>query len=93
MRGKVVGSVVDFAGSYDEMLGVIKSDAQEVEFDDVNRGDRPVQRIHIFNPTDELLEPVVMHLPSYLHAYGIAFQGSSAPFCRNQFRAGFEETA
>lgn len=69
MRGKVVGSVVDFAGSYDEMLGVIKSDAQEVEFDDVNRGDRPVLRIHIFNPTDELLEPVVMHLPPYLHAF------------------------
>lgn len=69
MRGKVVGSVVDFAGSYDETLGVIKSDAQEVEFDDVNRGDRPVQRIHIFNPTDELLEPVVMHLPPYLHAF------------------------
>lgn len=69
MRGRVVGSVVDFAGSYDEMLGAIKSDAQEVEFDDVNRGDRPVQRIHIFNPTDELLEPVVMHLPDYLHAF------------------------
>lgn len=69
MRGKVVGSVVDFAGSYDEMLGVIKSDAQEVEFDDVNRGDRPVQRIHIFNPTDEVMEPVVMHLPDYLHAF------------------------
>ena len=69
MRGKVVGSVVDFAGSYDEMLGAIKSDAQEVEFDDVNRGDRPVQRIHIFNPTEEVLEPVVMHLPDYLHAF------------------------
>ena len=69
MRGKVVGSVVDFAGSYDEMLGAIKSDAQEVEFDDVNRGDRPVQRIHIFNPTDEVLEPVVMHLPDFLHAF------------------------
>ena len=69
MRGKVVGSVVDFAGSYDEMLGAIKSDAQEVEFDDVNRGDRPVLRIHIFNPTDEVLEPVVMHLPDYLHAF------------------------
>lgn len=69
MRGKVVGSVVDFAGSYDEMLGAIKSDAQEVEFDDVNRGDRPVQRIHIFNPSDEVMEPVVMHLPDYLHAF------------------------
>ena len=69
MRGRVVSNVVDFAGPYNEMLGEIKSDAQEVEFDDVNRGDRPVQRIHIFNPTDELLEPVVMHLPDYLHAF------------------------
>ena len=68
MRGRVVGSVVDFAGSYDEMLGAIKSDAQEVEFDDVNRGDRPVQRIHVFNPTEEMMEPVVMHLPNYLQA-------------------------
>lgn len=68
MRGKVVGSVVDFAGPYDELLGDIKSDVQEVEFDDVNRGDRPVQRIHIFNPTDRVMEPVVMHLPNYLQA-------------------------
>ena len=68
MRGKVVSNVVDFAGPYDEMLGEIKSDAQEVEFDDVNRGDRPVQRIHIFNPTEEMMEPVVMHLPNYLQA-------------------------
>lgn len=68
MRGKVVSNVVDFAGSYDQMLGEIKSDAQEVEFDDVNRGDRPVQRIHIFNPTDQTMEPVVMHLPNYLQA-------------------------
>lgn len=68
MRGKVVSSVVDFAGPYDQMLGEIKSDVQEVEFDDVNRGDRPVQRIHIFNPTEQTMEPVVMHLPNYLQA-------------------------
>ena len=68
MRGRVVSNVVDFAGPYDELLGELKSDAQEVEFDDVNRGDRPVQRIHIFNPTDRMMEPVVMHLPNYLQA-------------------------
>ena len=68
MRGRVVSNVVDFAGPYNEMLGEIKSDVQEVEFDDVNRGDRPVQRIHIFNPTDKMMEPVVMHLPNYLQA-------------------------
>ena len=68
MRGRVVSNVVDFAGPYNELLGELKSDAQEVEFDDVNRGDRPVQRIHIFNPTDRVMEPVVMHLPNYLQA-------------------------
>ena len=68
MRGRVVSNVVDFAGPYNEMLGEIKSDVQEVEFDDVNRGDRPVQRLHIFNPTDQMMEPVVMHLPNYLQA-------------------------
>ena len=68
MRGRVVSNVGDFAGPYNEMLGEIKSDVQEVEFDDVNRGDRPVQRIHIFNPTDQMMEPVVMHLPNYLQA-------------------------
>ena len=68
MRGRVVSNVVDFAGPYNEMLGEIKSDVQEVEFDDVNRGDRPVQRIHIFYPTDQMMEPVVMHLPNYLQA-------------------------
>ena len=68
MQGKVVEQVTDFSGNYSTMLGSLKADAQEVEFDDVNRGDRPVQRIHIFNPTAETLEPVVMHLPTYLKA-------------------------
>lgn len=68
MRGKVVSKVTDFSGTYEYMLGDIKADTEEIEFDDVNRGDRPVQRIHIFNPTDETMEPVVMHLPSYLSA-------------------------
>lgn len=68
MRGRVVDNIVNFAGNYDQMLGELKADAQEVEFDDVNRGDRPVQRIHIFNPTGQTVEPVVMHLPSYLKA-------------------------
>lgn len=68
MRGKVVEQVTDFAGNYDCLLGDLKADNQDIEFDDVNLGDRPVQRIHIFNPTDQVMEPVVMHLPNYLSA-------------------------
>ena len=66
MQGKVVDEVSHFSGNYDCTLGELKADVQDVEFDDVNRGDRPVQRIHIFNPTEQTLEPVIMHLPSYL---------------------------
>ncbi len=68
LRGKVVEHISSFNGSYDYTLGALKADAQEVEFDDVNKGDRPIGRIHIFNPTDQVLEPVVMHLPTYLTA-------------------------
>ncbi len=68
MRGKVVDRVVDFAGNYAYQLGKLKTDIQDLEFDDINRGDRPVQRIHIMNPTDEVLQPVVLHLPPYLTA-------------------------
>lgn len=68
MRGRVVETISNFDGSYDYALGMLKADAQEVEFDDVNKGDRPVQRIHIFNPTEQVMEPMVMHLPAYLTA-------------------------
>lgn len=68
MRGKVVEQISDFSGKYEYMLGELKADNQDLEYDDVNRGDRPVQRIHIFNPTDQIMEPVVMHLPTYLSA-------------------------
>lgn len=68
MRGRVVEQVVGFSGEYPYQLGDLKTDVQDVEFDDVNRGDRPVQRIHIMNMTDEVLQPVVMHLPDYLSA-------------------------
>lgn len=68
MRGRVVSEIVSFAGDYICSLGDLKSDVQDIEFDDVNWGDRPVHRIHIQNPTDEVKEPVVMHLPSYLQA-------------------------
>ena len=91
MRGRVVGSVVDFAGSYDEMLGVIKSDAQEVEFDDVNRGDRP--RHPFLQPSRRSAGAGSDASAILSSCFRIAFQGGSASFCRNQFRAGFQETA
>lgn len=68
LRGVVVDEKVDFSGQYPYTLGEVKTDLNDVEFDDVNRGDRPYQRIHLFNSSSETIEPVVMHLPSYLSA-------------------------
>ena len=43
-------------------------DKNDIEFDDVNRGDNPVQRIYFRNAGDKAVTPVVMHLPRYLSA-------------------------
>lgn len=68
MKGMVVEEVVDFSGNYPFKLGSLLADKDEIEFDDVNSGDRPQQRIHIRNASSETAQPVVMHLPDYLEA-------------------------
>ena len=39
-----------------------------IEFDDVNRGEMPLKRIHVMNSSNKAVNPVVMHLPEYLRA-------------------------
>lgn len=68
MKGRVVREVVDYSGSYPFKLGDLLADRTTLEFDDVNRGDRPQQIIHIRNTTSGVVQPVVMHLPNYLKA-------------------------
>ena len=68
MKGVVVREVVDFSGEYPFTLGTLRTDKNDIEFDDVNNGERPQQEIHIMNPTEETVQPVVMHLPGYLTA-------------------------
>lgn len=68
MRGVVVEEASSFAGNFTHKVGGLMVDKNDVEFDDVNRGDYPVQLIHIKNNTPETVSPVIMHLPSYLSA-------------------------
>ena len=49
-------------------MGNLLLDKDVLEFDDVNKGDTPVQEIHILNNSLETMEPRLMHLPSYLDA-------------------------
>lgn len=68
VKGVVVPKVESFVGNYPYSIGGLLTDVNIIEFDDVNRGERPVQDIHIFNPNNQFIEPVLMHLPGYLRA-------------------------
>ena len=66
LRGVVVDEIVDFSGDYPHIMGGLRVDKNDIEFDDVNRGERPFQKIHIMNTSGLKVQPVMMHLPAYL---------------------------
>lgn len=68
LKGVVVSELHDYSGTYPYTIGQIRTDLQDIEFDDVNRGQQPTQEMHILNTTGETIEPVVMRLPAYLTA-------------------------
>ena len=68
MKGVVLAEVLDYTGTYPLAMGNLLLDKDALEFDDVNKGDAPVQEIHILNNSTETMEPRLMHLPSYLEA-------------------------
>lgn len=69
IRGVVVEEIIDFTGQYPFTIADVKADVNNIEFDDVNRGDIPMQKIHIKNTSSKSISPVVMHLPQYLQAF------------------------
>jgi len=66
IRGIVVDEIKDFAGEYPFTIASLNTDKTDIEFDDVNRGERPFQKIHVRNASSKSLEPVVMHMPNWL---------------------------
>ena len=63
MKGIVVAELEDYTGNYAYKIEDLLLDKNELEFDDVNKGDAPVQE-----DGAEAMTPTVMHLPSYLSA-------------------------
>jgi len=68
MRGVVVAEATEVAADYRFTAGSLLVDKNDIEFDDVNRGDTPVERIYFKNTGGKAVTPVVMHLPRYLSA-------------------------
>ena len=68
MTGVVLADLMDYSGSYPYDFGGLLLDANNLEFDDVNKGDHPVQEIHVMNNGTKPMTPNVLHLPPYLTA-------------------------
>ncbi len=68
MTGVVRSGVADYSGQYPYKIGHLRVDKRDVEFDDVNKGDNPVQEIFVVNEGTTSLTPNLMHMPSYLSA-------------------------
>lgn len=66
MHGQVVTKVIDYTGEYPHKMGALYTDADALEFDDVNKGQRLVKEIHIFNASGQNLSPVLLRMPSYM---------------------------
>ena len=68
MKGVVLAEVFDYTGDYPFSMGDLLLDKADLEYDDVNKGDTPVEEIHIMNNGTTKMTPNVMHLPPYLSA-------------------------
>lgn len=68
MTGIVLADYIDFKGTYPVEMGDLRLDRDELEYDDINRGDIQVQELHIYNNSNKMYHPNLMHLPDYLTA-------------------------
>lgn len=68
LKGVVVREVKDFTRTHPFLIGQIRIDHDEIDFPDVQHGDKPVMHIGVVNLSDRPYEPVLMHLPPYLTA-------------------------
>lgn len=68
VRGQVVTRVENYTGNYPFKLGILMTDVESIDFDDVHKGVLLTKKIQVFNPTGQNVEPVMLRLPSYLTA-------------------------
>lgn len=68
MTGVVREDLMDYSGSYPFDFNNLLADKNELEFDNVNKGDMPQEVMRIMNNGTHVMEPNVQHLPSYLSA-------------------------
>ena len=69
MKGVVLADWQDFSSTYPVEMGDLLLDRNNLEFDNINKGDLQTAEIKIYNNGTRVYHPNLMHLPSYLSAY------------------------
>jgi hypothetical protein len=68
MKGVVLTDVVDYSKRYPYDLNGLLASINNVEFDDVKKGETREVEINLMNNTENDMTPNMLHLPTYLHA-------------------------
>ena len=68
MKGVVLTNVVDYSKRYPYDMGGMLASINNIEFDDVKKGEHREVEINLMNNTEQDMTPNMLHLPSYLHA-------------------------
>lgn len=67
-NGEVTADSKNYSFTHPFGFDAIRLNQEEIEFEDVNKGDRPEFTILVANTSDKPYTPVLMHLPPYLSA-------------------------
>lgn len=68
LSGSVALERKENSGDFPYHVGNVYLDSDNVEFDDVCRGDKPTKTLQVFNAGKTSFTPELMHLPKYLKA-------------------------
>ena len=68
MTGVVLADLKDYSGSYPYDYNNLLSDANDLEFDNVKRGEQRTFEMGIMNNGTTIMQPNIQHLPPYLSA-------------------------
>lgn len=68
LTGRVVYNAQGKTEVYPYRIGDVSLNAEMIEFEDVYRGETPVQTIRLYNAGQTTIEPQLLHLPKFLKA-------------------------
>ncbi len=71
MKGVVLADMVDYSNRYPYDMGGLLASVNNVEFDDVKKGENREVEINLMNNTEADMTPNMLHMPAWLHALAL----------------------